>query len=59
MEKLKLTIDEKGHVAIWMDGCAINGVRSVEFFWEVGEVPFHKLEFATQATKIERKYTQD
>lgn len=57
MEKLKVTVDENGKIEIWMDGCIVKGVRAIEFYWEVGEVPYHKIEFATQATKFERKFS--
>lgn len=59
MEKLKLIIDDEGKIVVWMDGCLLKGVRLIEFCWEVGEVPIHKLEFITQASKIERKYSSD
>jgi hypothetical protein len=59
MEKLKVIVDEKGDITIWLDGCVISGVVGIEFCWEVGEVPQHKIEFASQATKIERKYSID
>lgn len=54
-----MTVDENGKIEIWMDGCLVKGVRAIEFCWEVGEVPYHKIEFATQAAKFERKYSQD
>lgn len=59
MEKLKVIVDDKGKIEIWMDGCVIKGVRGIEFYWEAGEPPFHKIEFATQAAKLERKYSMD
>lgn len=59
MEKLKLTVDDKGKIELWMDGCVIKGVRGIEFYWEVGEVPFHKVEFVTPAAKLDRKYSMD
>jgi hypothetical protein len=58
VEKFKLTIDDKGKIDVWMDGCLIHGIRSMELFWEVGEVPYHKLEFVTQATEIKRKFSE-
>lgn len=57
MDKLKIIVDENGKILIWMDGCIVTGVREIEFYWEVGELPFHKLEFITQAAKFERKYS--
>jgi hypothetical protein len=59
MEKLKLIVDDKGKIEIYMDGFAVRGVRGIEFYWEVGEAPSHKIEFATQAAKLERKYSMD
>lgn len=59
MEKLKIIVDDKGKIEIYMDGFLVKGIRSIELFWEVGEIPYHKLEFATQAAKLERKYSQD
>mgnify|MGYP003581019256 CR=1 FL=1 len=57
MEKLKLIVDDNGKIEIWMDGCVVTGVRGIEFYWEVGEYPYHKLEFISQAAKFERKYS--
>jgi hypothetical protein len=57
MEKFKLIVDENGKIELWMDGCIIKGVRAIEFCWEVGEYPYHKIEFVTQAAKFERKYS--
>jgi hypothetical protein len=59
MEKLKLILDDKGKIELWMDGCTLDGIRSIEVFWEIGEIPYHKIEFATPATKIQRKYSAD
>jgi hypothetical protein len=59
MEKLKITVDNNGKIELHMDGCAISGVRGIEFYWEVGEPPYHKIEFVSQATKLERKYSMD
>lgn len=59
MEKFKLIIDDKGQIQFYMDGHLIKGVRAIDFNWEIGEIPYHKVEFATQATKFERKYSQD
>jgi hypothetical protein len=59
MEKLKVTIDDKGKIEIWMDGCVIGGVRGIELYWEVGEAPYHKIEFISHAAKLERKYSMD
>lgn len=59
MEKLKLIVDDKGKITLWMDGCLITGVRAIDFNWELDEIPYHKIEFATQATKFERKYSED
>jgi hypothetical protein len=59
MDKFKLTVDENGVIEMWMDGCLLKGLRSIEFCWEVGEVPYHKIEFVTQAAKLERKYSND
>jgi hypothetical protein len=59
MEKFKLIVDENGKIEIWMDGCVVRGVRSIEFYWEVGEPPYHKLEFISQAARLERKYSMD
>lgn len=55
MEKLKVTVDEKGKVAIWMNGQQLHGVRGIEFYWEIDEIPTHKVEFVTQAAKFEAK----
>lgn len=59
MEKLKLVVDDQGKITVWMDGCLLKGVRLIELCWEIGEIPIHKLEFTTQASKIERKYSSD
>jgi hypothetical protein len=59
MEKFKVIVDEKGAITIWLDGCVISGVVGIEFYWEVGEVPQHKIEFNSQATRIDRKYSID
>lgn len=59
MEKLRLVVDDKGRIEVWMDGCVVKGIRAIELYWEVGEIPYHKIEFATQAAKFERKYSQD
>jgi hypothetical protein len=57
MEKLRISVDDKGKIEIWMDGCIVKGVRGIELYWEVGEIPYHKIEFATQAAKFDRKYS--
>lgn len=54
MEKLNLTVDEKGKIKIFMNGLEVFGVRAIEFFWEVGEAPTHKLEFITQVAEIKK-----
>lgn len=59
MEKLKVVVDDKGKIEIFMDGCLVHGVREIDFHWEVGEYPYHRLEFITQATKLDRKYSMD
>lgn len=59
MEKLRISIDEKGRIELWMDGCLMTGLHSIELYWEVGEVPTHKLEFISPAAKIERIFSQD
>ena len=59
MEKLKIIVDNNGRIQIYMDGYALTGVRAIDFCWEVGEVPYHKIEFVTQATKFDRKYSMD
>jgi hypothetical protein len=53
LEKLQVTVDEKGKVRIWMDYCELKGVQSIEFRWEVGEVPIHNVGFVTQVAKFE------
>lgn len=55
MEKFKVIVDEKGKVECWMNGHVLKGVRGIEFFWEVDEIPTHKIEFVTQAAKFEAK----
>jgi hypothetical protein len=57
MEKFKVTVDEKGKVEAWMDGHILKGIRGIEFYWEVGEVPTHKVEFVTQVAKFEPNMT--
>ena len=34
MEKLKVIVDEKGSINIWMDGCLIQGIVGIEFYWK-------------------------
>lgn len=57
MDKLKIIVDENGKIVLWMDGCIVTGVREIEFYWEVGETPTHKIEFVTHAAKLERNYS--
>lgn len=57
MEKLRVIVDEKGKVSIWMNGQLLSGVRGIEFYWEIDEIPTHKVEFVTQAAKFEKKDT--
>jgi hypothetical protein len=52
MDKLNISIDEKGKIEILMNGLKVYGARSIEFYWEVGEIPTHKIEFVTQAAEI-------
>ena len=59
MEKFKVSVDDKGKIEIWMDGCELKGVRGIEFYWEAGEAPWHKVEFVSQVAKIERRYSVD
>jgi hypothetical protein len=59
MEKFKVIVDENGTITTWLDGCLVHGIVGIEFYWEVGEVPQHKIEFASQATRIDRKYSID
>lgn len=59
MEKFKVTVDDKGKIEIWMDGCELKGVRGIEFFWEVGEAPFHRVEFISHVAKLERRFSSD
>jgi hypothetical protein len=53
MEKLQVTVDEKGKVRIWMDHYELKGVQGISFNWEVGEVPTHEVKFVTQVAKFE------
>lgn len=59
MEKFKVTVDDRGKIEIWMDGCVLTGVRGIEFYWEVGEAPYHKIEFISQVAKLERRFSAD
>jgi len=59
MEKLKVVVDDKGKIEIWMDGFLLSGIRAIEFNWEVGEIPCHRIEFVTSVAKLERKFSQD
>jgi hypothetical protein len=59
MEKFRLTVDDKGKIEVWMDGCVLKGIRGVELYWEAGEPFYHKVEFITHVAKFERKYSID
>jgi hypothetical protein len=52
MDKLQLTVDEKGKVYIEMDGYELTGVRAIEFRWEAGELPTHNIEFVTHVARF-------
>lgn len=53
MEKLRLVVDEKGKLELHMDGKKVFGFKSLEFYWEVGDVPTHKIEYFTHVAKTE------
>jgi hypothetical protein len=59
MEKLKLIVDDNNKIQLYVDGCLLGGYRALEIYWEVGEPITHKIEFITQAAKINRKYSMD
>lgn len=53
MEKLRITVDDRGKVTIEMDNYELKGVKGIEFNWEVGEVASHRIEFVTQVAKFQ------
>lgn len=53
MNKLEVTVDEKGKVRIMMDHYELKGVQAISFHWEVGEVPTHEVKFVTQVAKFD------
>lgn len=53
MNKLEVTVDERGKVRIFMDHYELQGVQAIEFRWEVGEMPTHEVKFVTQQAKFD------
>lgn len=56
-EKFKVIVDDRGQVSAWMDGFLLEGVQGIEFYWEVDEIPTHKIEFVTQSAKFKPNMT--
>ena len=53
MNKLEVTVDEKGKVRIMMDHYELKGVQAINFQWEVGEVTTNKKKFDKQVAKLD------
>lgn len=53
--KLEITVDENGKVAVFMNGFNVMGVRRIQFNYEVGEIPSHEIEFISQIAELAQK----
>jgi hypothetical protein len=47
-EKLKITVDENGKTTVWMDGEIVKGIKEIEFNYEAGDYPTHRITYITQ-----------
>lgn len=52
MEKLRIVVDDKGHCFVYMNDEEVKGIRSIEFNYDVDDVPYHKIEFISQIASI-------
>jgi hypothetical protein len=51
MEKLKIIVDDKGKVKIFMDEREVYGARRIRFEFEVGDIATHEIEFISHIAK--------
>lgn len=51
-EKLKIVVDENGKTKVWMDGKEVQGIKEIDFNYEVGYYPTHTIKYVTQKAGV-------
>lgn len=52
MEKLKIIVDDKGKIKVFMNEKAVQAIKRIRFDWEVGEYATHEIEFISHIAEI-------
>lgn len=54
MEKFKVIVDDQGKMRVYMNQIELKGVKSLEFFYEAGDAPIHKVEFYSHIAELKK-----